>query len=357
MIIIYLFIIGIGLFLIIIFLYLLTRFRKFELIKEIKNKKTLWLIVVILFLSFFVSIYFLGLTVIVYLIHLALFFILGDIVFLISKKHIKYNIIGLMVIIITTGYITYAYFNAHNIKETKYVIESEKIDNEINIIQIADVHLGTTIDSDDFNKHINEISLINPDVLVLTGDVVDESTSYEDMIKACNSLGKVKTKYGVYIAFGNHDLNTYGGNRNYTSEQFLNELRKNGVITLEDEIVLINEEFYLIGRRDKTVNNRLKISQLINDIDKDKLIIVLDHQPVDFKNNVKSGVDLVLSGHTHGGQMFPLGYIGELVSDNEMTYGLEKTGKTNFIVSSGMSGWGIPLKTGTISEYVHITIK
>ncbi len=177
------------------------------------------------------------------------------------------------------------------------------------------------------------------------------------MINACSNLKNVKTKNGVYIVFGNHDLNTYGGNNHYTTSQFIHELKKNNINILEDETILINDKFYIIGRKDKTVVNRLGINELINGVDKDKLMIVLDHQPVDYDENEESGIDLVLSGHTHGGQMLPIKYFAEAISTNEMTYGIKKLNNTHFIVSSGMSGWGIPLKTGTVSEYVHITIK
>ncbi len=331
--------IGTVLLFIIIFWYLITRFKKLEIIKKMSKKQILRLILMA-FLLLITLFYFGKMIVIIYIIHLVLFFVLGDIFYFILRKilkrNIKYNIIGLGVLVITSFYIGYTYHNAQNIKMTEYMIESEKVDNEIKIVQIADVHLGTTFNGTDFNKYLDEISLLYPDILVLTGDFVDESTSYEDMLIACEGLGRIKTKYGVYTIFGNHDLNTYGGNRYYSIEQFITELKNNNVTILEDETLLINEEFYLIGRKDKTIRNRLGMFDLTKNIDKTKPMIVLDHQPVDFDNNEAAGIDLLLSGHTHGGQLFPLAYIGELISDNEMTYGIKKINNTTFIVSSGM---------------------
>ena len=85
--------------------------------------------------------------------------------------------------------------------------------------------------------------------------------------------------------------------------------------------------------------------------------IVLDHQPHDYDAQTAAGVDLVLSGHTHGGQLFPVNYMGEWTGENDKTYGLEKREHTNFIVTSGISDWAIKFKTGCKSEYVVINIK
>ncbi len=84
---------------------------------------------------------------------------------------------------------------------------------------------------------------------------------------------------------------------------------------------------------------------------------MLDHQPNDYDNEAESGADLVLSGHTHGGQLFPLGLFGVLLGSNDKTYGIETRDNTTFIVNSGISDWAIKFKTGTKSEYGVITIK
>ena len=85
-------------------------------------------------------------------------------------------------------------------------------------------------------------------------------------------------------------------------------------------------------------------------------MIMLDHQPNDYAAEEASGVDLVLSGHTHGGHIFPAGLLGVWMGANDKTYGYERRGGTDFFVTSGISGWVIPFKTGCISEYVVIDI-
>lgn len=101
----------------------------------------------------------------------------------------------------------------------------------------------------------------------------------------------------------------------------------------------------------------MEMKELVAGLDDDKYMIVLDHQPHDYDAQEQAGVDLVLSGHTHGGQLFPINYVGEWTKENEKTYGLEKRGNTNFIVTSGISCWAIDFKTGCKSEYVMIDVE
>ena len=99
------------------------------------------------------------------------------------------------------------------------------------------------------------------------------------------------------------------------------------------------------------------MSDLTAGLDKSKYMIVLDHQPNDYEAEAIEGSDLVLSGHTHGGHLFPAGQIGKLMGANDRVYGTERRGTTDFIVTSGISGWAIPFKTGTFSEFVIIDVK
>ena len=96
--------------------------------------------------------------------------------------------------------------------------------------------------------------------------------------------------------------------------------------------------------------------ELIMGIDVKRYMIVLDHQPNDYAAESAAGVDLVLSGHTHGGQLIPISYVGEWLGANDRTYGREKRGTTEFIVTSGISDWAIGFKTGTKSEYVVLNL-
>ena len=97
---------------------------------------------------------------------------------------------------------------------------------------------------------------LNPDIVVITGDFIDDDTSYNDFIVGCEALGLLNTKYGVYFVYGNHDKG-YFNNRSYNDSDLRRELNKNNVIILEDEKVSITDDIILIGRQDHQVSNRL----------------------------------------------------------------------------------------------------
>lgn len=299
-------------------------------------------------------------TVLVILLHFALGFALCDFVRWIMRKATKrnpnYNCFGIAAIVVTTVYLGIGTYMAFHIFETHYALNTEKdLGKDLRIVEIADSHLGITVDGERFAEQMNRVQSLNPDLVVIVGDFVDDDTEMQDMITACEAFGRLDTTYGVYFVFGNHD-NGYFNYRNFTSQQLRSELEKNGVTILEDESVLIDDRFYLVGRRDRSVEDRLEMDALMSEVDHEKYTIVLDHQPNDYACEAAAEADLVLSGHTHGGHIFPAGQIGLLTGANDSRYGLTVRDKTSFIVTSGISGWAIPIKTGTFSEFVVIDI-
>ena len=143
--------------------------------------------------------------------------------------------------------------------------------------------------------------------------------------------------------------------------KYINELQKNNVTVLQDEAVLLDNDYYILGRKDLSEfyrgGKRENMDALVKNLDKSKYIVVLDHQPNDYKSQAAEEVDLVLSGHTHGGQLWPLNKAGEWIGANDKTYGYERRNLTDFIVTSGISDWAVKFKTGTKSEIVVIDIK
>ena len=341
-------------------IYFIKKIHRINFIYNINNKILSWLIsfipLIIIIIFFFID----GVNTFIIYLHIIIFSLLFDlllwIIKLILKHNLKYNISLLLSFICTFIYILYVYNLAHNVVKTNYIVNTDKNINNIRIVQISDSHVGATMDGNDFIKYMDRVNSTNPDIVVITGDFVDDDTKIDDMKKACKGLGNLKTKYGVYFVYGNHDKG-YFNYRKFNNDDLVEELNKNNVIVLEDEIYEINDNIVLVGRQDTQVANRANIKDLVSDIDKDKYIIVLDHEPNDYKNEAKSNVDLVLSGHTHGGQLIPLGPLGVLLGFNDAYYGLEKRDNTTFIVNSGIGSWSIKFKTGAISEYGVIDIK
>lgn len=348
--------------------YLISRFEKFQIVRNLlKNKKgNSRVLGAILVIVFALSLYFwVGLvnTVICH-IHLTLIWALCDFISIlwrkVSHKKSERYYGGVCAIVFTAIYLTVGRYNAFNVSRTAYTVSSEKQVGQFRVAMISDSHIGTTFSGEELADKLKAVELENPDILVVVGDFVDDDTMKENMVAACKSLGNVKTKYGVYYVYGNHDKGYYGAkHRGYTADELASELEANNVIILEDENVVIDDRICLIGRQDASEsyhgNERLPMTELIKDIDSNLYSVVLDHQPGDYENQ-QGLVDMVLSGHTHGGQFIPVTYVGEWIGVNDKTYGRETREGTDFIVSSGISDWAIYYKTGCKSEYVIIDI-
>ncbi len=277
-----------------------------------------------------------------------------------GRKFSKYYA-GIFALGITAVYLACGWYLANHVWRTEYELETDKPVGTLRIVQFADSHVGSTFDGEGFLKLVEAMQAENPDLVVITGDYVDDETSREDMVAACRALGTLKTTYGVYYVFGNHDKGYYAPEyRGYDGRDLIAELEKNNVHVLQDQVVPLGEEFYLIGRKDRSEDQRgtprATMEELTAGLDPDRYSIVLDHQPSDFDAQAASGVDLVLCGHTHGGQLFPFHRMGQWTRIDDKSYGLERRDATSFIVTSGISDWAIQFKTGCKSEYVVVDI-
>ena len=128
---------------------------------------------------------------------------------------------------------------------------------------------------------------------------------------------------------------------------------------MRDASVIINDEIHIIGREDSGYRGeRAEIYALLSNVDQGDYILVLDHQPKEYKENTSSGTDLLLSGHTHGGQLWPANLLMEIIKFNDATYGKYELDEDSCaIVTSGLAGWGFPIKTAAPAEYVIINLR
>lgn len=353
--------------------YLCNRFSKFNFIENIANgskkRKFLFAVIPVAVIIAVTCISMDFINAIICLLHLALFWLISDLVFLcikkIRKKSFKRYYAGASAIVMTAAYLSVGWYLLHNVWQTNYnIITDNKSVGHLRVVQFADSHVGTSFSGKELSEYLDRMEQQDPDVILITGDFVDDDTSKEDMIDACEALGNVHTNYGVYFAFGNHDKG-YGNYRGYSGDDLIEELEKNNVTVLQDEAVLVNDRFYIVGRKDRSEeqngSSRLTTEELLAGLDDEKYIIVMDHQPHEYDDQANTEADLVLSGHTHGGQLIPINHVGELIGENDRAYGIEKrtvknSDGTNFIVTSGISDWAIKFKTGCKSEYVVIDI-
>ena len=253
----------------------------------------------------------------------------------------------------------YGYYNINNIKRTEYNILTEKnIHKEgYKIGLISDIHFGNSLNNEKMEKQVEKLNSENFDILILAGDIVDESTSLQEVKDIFKILGKIKTEKGIYYVYGNHDMSNYSRKPNYSLKDLKDSINDGNIKILEDESIKITEDLTIIGRKDKTERNRKNSRELIEQADKNTYLILTDHQPVELIENSRLGYDLQLSGHTHNGQIFPFNLIMKFFNLSEFIYGNKKIGKFNIIVSSGFSGWGYPIRTAGNSEYVVLNLK
>ena len=298
-------------------------------------------------------------------IHLVLIWILCDLIaFIISKirkKKWKRYWAGAAAIVFCILWLTWGWIGAHYVRTTTYAFNTDKLNQNLRIVQISDSHVGATFHADGFLKHVEKINALNPDVVVITGDFVDNDTSREDMLSSCDALGQLNAPGGVFFIYGNHDSRRYGGsNGGWSNDEMRTHLEENEVIILEDAAFVVNDQLCIIGRKDRSEGQRrggrVSAEQLLATVDPNLYTVILDHQPNDFDAEAAAGADLVLCGHTHAGQFIPIHHVGEWIGENDLRYGHEKRQDTDFIVTSGIGNWTFRFKTAACSEYVVIDL-
>ncbi|MBF0710144.1 MULTISPECIES: metallophosphoesterase [unclassified Gemella] len=261
-------------------------------------------------------------------------------------------------IILSTILTFYGYYNAHNIQKISYdVISHKEIKQDYKVALISDLHFGTNFDLKSLKKQVDIISNENPDIVVLAGDIIDEQTPVDSYADIFNILSNIKSQYGIYYVLGNHDENRYIEPKDNRNIELNNSILKSNIKILKDSSHIINDDFIISGRIDysyRQLGQRSSASEIIKNLDRNKFLMILDHQPSQYKENKNVGYDLQLSGHTHAGQIWPFGLITRTIG---FDYGLLNEDKFNLIVSSGMGVWGPPVRTEEKSEYVIINIK
>jgi hypothetical protein len=224
----------------------------------------------------------------------------------------------------------------------------------LKIIQISDLHVGPTIKKDYVLRVVEETNACNPDIIVLTGDIVDGTT--QDLAEHVEPLYHLKAKHGKYYVTGNHEYYWDGPG-------WIQKFQDLGITPLlnQNSIVNINNKrLAIIGIPDPTATSVQlegpKFSKALQGIPEDAYPkILLCHQPKFIRQAEKEGCTLQLSGHTHGGQFFPWTIIASLV--HQFPHGLHQYGGTSIYVSRGTGYWGPPVRLGSPSEISLLTLK
>ena len=263
--------------------------------------------------------------------------------FITDKKLHSALFIVLSYVISVIGFI-----NIGQIHSTTYDVTINKPSSvkKLNIAFIADIHAGAGTWKYSYEDLTEALKKADPDILLIGGDLFDETTSKQDAEYLKTVIRQISPQYGIYFVFGNHD--------DYKNERTSNVMEELGVTILRDETVTIGGAVQLIGRMDP-VADTLDIDELIKkeDIDISKPVIVLQHRPIEYQKLADAGCDLVMSGHTHG---FNIPQFAGNVTRFDMLQGIKKYGDMTAIVTSGVSAWGFHYKWPAKSEVVNIRL-
>ena len=294
--------------------------------------------------------------------YILIFIAVADILRLVLKKipgkihdfffsKVGYVFVGILLTALIGGISAYGIVHSNIVKVKPYEVTIRKNcgDNrDLKVVLVADLHLGYSVGNGQMQRMVKKINDQNADLVVFAGDIFDnEYEAVQNPDRIAKTLAGIKSRYGSFRVFGNHD------------PRFEEFAKKAKIRILDDEVMLIDDAFYLVGRKDAQkpgdgTKNRMEPEVILSGLDKDKPIIVLEHQPKQLEELETSGADMQLCGHTHDGQMFPGNLTVKLMWENACGY--LKKGNLHSIVTSGVGVWGPAMRVGTDCEICPITI-
>ncbi len=225
----------------------------------------------------------------------------------------------------------------------------------LKLVQLSDVHVGPTIGASFIRDVVAQVNELSPDIVAITGDLVDGSV--EDLRGAVAPLADLRARHGIYFVTGNHEY--YSG-----AAQWIAALPGLGIRVLSNERVSIGEgadAFDLAGIDDHTaegfggLSTTESLAWALANRDTERELVLLAHQPRQFAEATRHRVGLQLSGHTHGGQMWPFTFFVRLVQP--FVAGLHRRGESQIYVSRGTGYWGPPMRLGAPAEITQIILR
>jgi predicted MPP superfamily phosphohydrolase len=248
----------------------------------------------------------------------------------------------------------YAFWEARNIEITRIEIPLRHLPPDLDglsIVQISDVHYGMLQENGRLSDIVGRVNDLRPDLVVITGDLVDEAVSH--MERMVTPLTNLKSRFGVMAVMGNHEF--YSG-----VDRAESIMRRAGIQVLRNEIKVLPGGLQVLGVDDPTVYRRRGLplpdfDGLVKRLDPEKPSILLYHQPLHFEEVAESGVGLELSGHIHGPQLLPMVPFARLFYTH--LRGLSHVGESYLYVSRGVGTGGPPMRLGSPPELVYIRLR
>ncbi|MGL4740219.1 MAG: metallophosphoesterase [Sarcina sp.] len=272
---------------------------------------------------------------------------------IVFRGKIDYRYFGIIQIAVLILVFLYGRYNSSKVKIRNYAIKLDKNSDldKLDIVLISDLHLGYFNDNKKFARNVERINNLNADIVVISGDLFDQNfAAVQHNEETKRIFNSIKSKYGTYLSFGNHDSGpTYNAMKDFVMTTNIN--------LLEDKAINLDNKFIVAGRRDfspigfcgEARNNEWNVG-----VNKDLPLIVLEHQPM--YKEYDSSTDIILSGHTHKGQIFPFNLATKLYFENHYGY-LKLENGIHTVVTSGLGTWGPPVRIGSNNEIVKIRVE
>lgn len=228
-----------------------------------------------------------------------------------------------------------------------------KIDH-LNIVAVSDVHLGIIVGRSRFDRIVNQINSMDPDLVLLPGDIVDEDLAPVIRQNLGEALRNLKSRYGVFAVTGNHEY--IGG-----VDDACRYLLDHDIIMLRDQSVKVADSFFIVGREDRSSGGfrggrpRKSLAELMEAVDGNYPVLLMDHQPFGLMEAAAQKIDLQISGHTHYGQLWPVNFIVNRIY--ELAWGYKKIAGTQYYVSCGVGTWGPPVRLGSRPEIINFRLR
>jgi len=218
------------------------------------------------------------------------------------------------------------------------------------IVQLTDIHLGVIVDGGRLEKIVATVNGLHPDLVVVTGDLMDENADRQ--LALADPLQRIQSRYGLLAVTGNHEY--YAG-----AEKIIRHGAEIGMRFLLNEKIVLPNGLVVCGLNDPTAARmggaKVSLADVLGDAGRTAPVVLLHHQPTIFPQAGDLGVDLMLSGHTHNGQLWPLARISKRIYP--YVHGLYVRGASRLYVSAGVGTWGPPMRLAAAPEIVRIRLR
>lgn len=303
-----------------------------------------------------ISVYWMGIFV-----YLLLFFLLGDLVLLVLRlcrrkpSARQRTIAGVTALVLALSVSCYGFVHATQLQQTRYTVTVDKpLAEPVHIVLLSDLHLGAEGAEARLPGLVEQVNALQPDLICIAGDLFDSdfaAVRQPEQVQA--QLKSLESTYGVYACLGNHDAGS-------TTDEMLQFLHSSQITVLNDACQVIGDRLLLVGRLDGSpigghgsLPDRAPLSQVLAGSDTALPVVVMDHNPAHI-DEYSLPVDLVLSGHTHQGQLFPANLVTGLLYASDYGHYRQSPDSTQLIVTSGAGTWGMPMRVGTDCEIVSV---